>query len=470
MKLHERSATLDVDISPQVARNSAPRTARTTQRFAPRGAPDAISKNRIQPAALAALLASASCAPQTSNTPVPQTTPPTLEQSTNALTIADLNPPPAPLVLPLANGATVRVSQRGNDNPSHHWASTQFAIDLATGGTALSPIDGTVRRNQGDCILPGNNNACPDQANCNHHWGAVTEIEALDGNLYIIAHCQSYNDAAPDGAFITKGTPVCTIGCTGNAEGVHPHFDRVQRDGASYTSLGVGGIITFEVGNTEPTVETSDTLETCCGNNCDARPGEAACKSYISFNRSGKDILGTFIQNAIPRDPRITGTVGSVNADGPSSNSEYTVAYQEVTARIGNQQQRGYVVAYGGAYFGTGNRNPFITTGYTYFYVPDVNIFEQINSHEVVHSQRYINFDLWDVTRSHLQNNERENLPFTQFTQEFPNWSPDWNLYGTMFRVNGRDISSYEAVSKNYAGVRYGIIFDNNRWSEWTLL
>ncbi len=469
MKLHERSATLDVDTSPQAARDTVPRSTRTSQRFTPRRAPDAISKNRIQPAALATLLASASCASQISDSPVPQSTPPALEQSTNALTIADLNPPPAPLVLPLANGATVRISERAGEDFSHNNNATRHAVDFSINGNAVTPMAGVVHFRSGNCVA--NDNLCRPNNGCNGGWGNVVELDGIDGNTYISAHCFAFQPGLNDGNFVGRGTPVCTIGCSGNATGNHLHFDRVNRNGNSYTSVGVPSYIIYTAGNPGATIETPDTFRTCCnGDGCDAVPGTPECTSYTSLNHSTLNSLSTFARTLVA-NRQIVSVTGGFSLDQQNSNAQYSLYTQNADVLINGNQTATQIAFMVGDFYGTGARNPFIDTAYSFYYNPNTNQWDFLNYHTTTTTEQFINFDLWDFARVYLLDNARNQIGIPQDVTHMADWDANWELHSAEYELpGGRQFTVYLAVYKNIRGVRFALAYENNTFTQWAAL
>lgn len=161
------------------------------------------------------------------------------------LALNALNPPPPPIILPFASGVSVPVSQRGLDTPTHcnrqilramgvpaaqvaecRWensTSTLHAIDWNTGGSAIAPVSGTVRLSEGNCVVR--------DVECNGGWGNTVELAGLDGRRFLFAHCNSFNPGIADNDFVLQGEALCEIGATGNAGGVHLHFDQVGGQG-----------------------------------------------------------------------------------------------------------------------------------------------------------------------------------------------------------------------------------------------
>lgn len=393
----------------------------------------------------------------------------------NTLTIAQMNPPPPPLVLPVGlqpnNAPQFRISQRGNDFPTHSNNSTRHAIDISQEGLAYSPLAGLVHRVPGDCQPhnPAEEEVCP--VVCSSQWGNHVLLDGVDGDTYLFAHCRDFNNAAPDNAFIGKGTPVCTIGCTGNATAVHLHFDKIRRNGNAYISQGVPQFLTFEVGSSEPSIENANTFETCCnGGVCDAQSGDADCKNYLSFNRSNLDVVSSFARFLRANDNRVAAVRGGFTLDQTVRNPLGSLYYQEGDVHIQGRVQRTMLAFVVGSPENTGSRNPFITTGYSYYLNPTTNQWVFLQRHVDIHAERFINFDLWDYARTYLQGAEREELPFTSRVDSFPDWSANWELHSTTFQINGRWLTCYLAVLKNMRGVRYGILLENNNWTQWTAL
>lgn len=417
-----------------------------------------VNRGRAKIAFAAMLALSAACA-SGENT---QDAPPEFSAAGHSLALRDLNPPPAPLVLPLANGARTRVSQHGGGSFSHRFASTRHAVDFATDGLALTPVGGKVKQK-------------PNNAG----WGNTVELEGQDGHLYVFAHCRNFTADAPNNAFVLKGAPVCQIGTTGNSNGVHLHFDRVKRISGQtdpYESLGVPSYITMVAGEPEPSIKKPDDSQSpnanfsdCCYGQCTTAPGDSKCREYISFNRPLKDVLHGFSVELKQRDARITRLSGDVVPYAPTSADQaWLRAYEAATLNVNGQPRQSYVFFLIGSPGGNGQRNPFIDTAYSSVYNPANGKWENAGWQTKIHTERFKNFDLWDLINTSLTPAERQNLRFTQNVQTYPNWSAQWELHGTTFNVNGESISAYLAVSKTNRGVRCGIYKRGENWSQWT--
>ncbi|MEK9132658.1 MAG: M23 family metallopeptidase [Patescibacteria group bacterium] len=404
--------------------------------------------------------------------------PPAISDGAYALTINDLHPPPASLVLPLQNGVRTRVSQRANGDFSHRADSTRHAVDFAIDGLAIAPVSGTVRLRDGGC----HNTLCGLENNgCASGWGNAVELESRDGQTYLFAHCKKFSDEiiGRDGAFMLRGTPICEIGCTGVSTGPHLHFDSVTRNrGGGYTSRGVNNYTTMVEGEAEPSIETPATLEPCC-HSCTVQPNTPSCKTYASFNRSLKDTLTLFADELQRTDPRVVQLDGDPIQSPDRSDAVKTVAYQPVITLFDGQRSRGWALFYHKSPGADGQRNPFIDTAYSFIWNPFTVQWEDGRWHTQVHTPRFINFDLWDFANSSLSQQERDgledgNLPFTQNVQtydmqQYDDWA-DWELYGTQFNLNGEQIGAYLAVYHPMRGGRYAKLFRNGQWSEWTLM
>lgn len=402
--------------------------------------------------------------------------PPPVSDTAHTLTINDLNPPRAPLMLPLQNGVRTRVSQRARENCSncsHDIPSTLHAVDFAdetfdpsTGsenGLVLAPITGTIHR-------------VPDRI-----WGNVVELTGRDGSVYISAHCDNYRDEAQERAFVLRGTPLCRIGNTGSSStGTHLHFDKIQNPGTpgAYVSQGVPAYLTMVDGEAEPSVQTPDSFEDCC-NGCAVVPLDRNgnpnpdCKEYVSFNRSLQGTLQTFISEIQTADPRGIQLQGDLVIDTDLSQqfSPKIVVHQAITMEIGGARIPGYIYLIHTTPSDAGQRNPFIDTAYATIWNSAEQQLENPAWHTQIHTERFINFDLWDLTNSALGTQLSLNLPFTQSVQERPNWNPQWELWETEFQINRETVEVQLAVYKQNRGFRYGRYRRaNSQLSPWYLM
>lgn len=423
------------------------------------------TRRRIQSAAVASLIAG--CGADTSFSE--QTGIPTgLEQNTAMLTISELNPPDAPIVLPLSNGVAARISQKEGGTFSHFRNTTQHAVDMSVGGMAQTPLAGTVHFSSGNCVA--GNAQCRENNGCNGGWGNVVELDGVDGNTYIFGHCFSFQPGLNDGDFVGQGTPVCQIGCSGNATGVHLHFDRVTRSGASYVSQGIPNYLIYTAGNAGATLETPSSFSTCCNDEeCDARPGTPDCKTYASLNHNTLDSLSTFARSLLANQ-RVASVNGGFRLYQDYRAEDYSLYTQDADVMINGARTRTQIAFQVGDFFGTGSRNPLIVTANSYFFNPQTNQWQSLMQHSDIKSENFINFDLWDYARANLVGANQGTIQMPQNVNHNPNWSPDWELHWAQFNVNGTVINPYLAVSKAIRGMRVATHFENNRWKPWTAL
>lgn len=259
--------------------------------------------------------------------------PPQIAHSKSALTLKDLNPPAAPVVLPIENGRITRISQKGYDTPTHMGSSTARAIDLATEGDFVAPVSGVVTLNHGDCSQNPDRTtrlACND--GCNGDWGNLVGIESLDGRKFIGAHCDSFAPGLQTGSFVLQGTPLCEIGCTGHSSDVHSHFDRTTTVQRPITSQGVDFFITAVQGQS-PSIERPGAADkpgsfvTCCRSSGCTEYGAtpADCQhAYASFNKSLAETLSAKVVQMQANDGNIRQIIGDIEPDRNSSNSTWT--------------------------------------------------------------------------------------------------------------------------------------------------
>ncbi len=430
--------------------------------------PDSISKAisvGLQTAVLTAF--AGGCGTEEPNEPL--LPPDVLEQSTGALTISDLNPPPAPLVLPLPNGAAPRISQKAEGAFSHFRNSTLHGVDYSIGGQAKTPLAGTLHFKSGNCVA--NDNICRANHGCNEGWGNLVELDGVDGNTYIFGHCFAFQPGLNDGDFVGEGTTVCQIGCSGNSTGIHLHFDRVTRNGGvSYTSQGVPAYLIYTAGNTTPTIQTPDTYTTCCNDaQCDARPGTPQCTTYTSLNHNTLDSLSTFARSLLANQ-NVVSVNGGFRLYQDYRAADFSLYTQDADVMINGARTHTQILFQVGDFFGTGSRNPLLETADSYFYDSQANQWHYMTEHTDVRSESFINYDLWDYTRSYLQGANRDAVQIPQNVNHTPNWTPDWELHSAQFNINGTAITPYLAVSRASRGMRFATHLENNQWRPWTAL
>lgn len=465
------------------------RNTAETPRATPRNAQSAainLLKAGIRAAVVAAKLAgpaalAASCNGNDAGVP---RVPPAIGQSIAGLTINDLNPPRAPLVLPLQNGVAARVNQIAGGTTSHNGNSTRHAVDFADetlenfNGLALTPVSGTVTRRQGNC--QENTHAVPGNG-CNGGWGNAVEVQGRDGQIYLFAHCDSYSPETPDGTFVLRGTPICRIGSTGNSDGIHLHFDKVERSqSGAYSSVGIDKYLTMLVGQAEPSLiipdapsNAPDQFATCCYS-CgttpqaprDQPPTNPTCFQYLSFNRPLTDTLAGFvpeIQRAYPQIIQLDGEL-TPDADLSQQYSPWIIVRQNVTLYINFQRVPSHILFIVSSPSGAGQRNPFIDTAFSYLASPaEEGRYLPMLTHTQIHTPRFVNFDLWDLVNSAVGGG----VPFTQRVEEYPNWSREWELFGSRFQINEEIIDAYLAVWRQNRAYRAGIFYRNGAWSDW---
>ncbi|MBI5412846.1 hypothetical protein HZA42_00680 [Candidatus Peregrinibacteria bacterium] len=402
--------------------------------------------------------------------------PPQIAQSEYALALKDLNPPAAPVVLPIVNGRSARISQIGHSTPSHMGPATARAIDLAVDGDFAAPISGVVTLNPGNCRQNAdraNRLSCND--GCNGGWGNLLGLEGLDGRKFIGAHCDSFAPGLQTGAFVLQGTPLCEIGCTGNSSGVHSHFDKTASTQPPITSQGIDYFITAVTGRSPSaerpgTANKAGTFVTCCQGGCaeyGATPADCQ-HSYVSFNQPLEETLVSKVAQMQLTDLRIKQTLGGIEPVRSGSNAMWTLAQQRIKyATILRGEVPAKILFYTGSFSGNGNRNPFITTGWSRIMEDSGSVLKNWAAYTQVHSEDFIKFDLYELMMAHVMPESRDAVAVPARIETFSNWSPDWELYRAVMAINGIDFHAYLAVLKRERGMRYGTYY-NARDRIWT--
>lgn len=399
--------------------------------------------------------------------------PPQIVSSESALALKDLNPPAAPVVLPIANGRVTRISQKGYSSPSHLGLSTAHAIDLATEGDFVAPVSGVVTLNQGNCRQNPDRTtllSCNDR--CNGDWGNLIGLDGLDGRKFIGAHCDSFAPGLQTGSFVLTGTPLCEIGCTGHADGVHSHFDKTTSTQRPIESQGVDSFITAVQGHS-PSIETPGTANkpgsfvTCCRSSGCTEYGAtpADCQhAYVSFNKPLAETLSATVRQMQSSDENIRQIIGGIEPDRNSSNATWTVASQRIKYATPSGEVSARILFYTGSFFGNGTRNPFITAGWSKIVTDNGSgaVLKNWTAYTQVHSEDFRQFDLYELMMAHVMPTSREAVAMPMPTQvdSFPNWSPDWELHRAIMPINGIDFHAYLAVLKRERGMRYGIYYN----------
>lgn len=413
--------------------------------------------------------------------------PPVLESVASGLTLRELNPPPAAIPLPIAIGRLTRVSQRARSLPTHcnknllgpncqmqavDDLSTLNALDFAIDGDVAAPVSGVVTLSQGNCSQNSNPNtrlSCGD--NCNGGWGNMIGLEALDGRKFIAGHCDSFAAGLQNGSFVLAGTPLCEIGCTGYATGVHIHFDKTDRIARPFVSQGVDSFITA-VKNGSPAIERPGTFTTCCsGSSCEESGATAdqCAHAYKSFNYPLGAALGEVFNGIRSSDSNIRQAIGGIEPNQAASNSQWTTAFQRVRYAASGGEVDAKVLLYTGSLFGNGNRNPFLAAGWSRI-VEDGGgnrVLRDWQTYAKIHSEDFIKFDLYELMLAHVRPESRQAVNVSAQVDAFPQWHSQWELHRALMRINSIDFYAFLAVLKSNRGVRYGTYY-NSRDNIWT--
>jgi murein DD-endopeptidase MepM/ murein hydrolase activator NlpD len=152
-----------------------------------------------------------------------------------------MHQPPQPYRVPVALGASFRVSQAYPIRVTHVTPDTEYAVDLAVPDD--TPIyaarEGTVINVRHDFYRGAPDPALLDQAN-------VVEILHDDGTIAIYAHLHWQSIRVQPGQSVSRGQYIADSGNTGLTTGPHLHFAVVRNAGMRAVSVplqftGAGG-------------------------------------------------------------------------------------------------------------------------------------------------------------------------------------------------------------------------------------
>ena len=126
--------------------------------------------------------------------------------------LAEIDP-----IWPCQSGAAWCVTTLYYNNSGAHSTKYDFknCIDIAGGGNIVAIADGTI---EVKAILTNSNGSY-------RSFGKYIIIRHDDGSKSLYAHLSSFADGIAQGVRVSRGQVIGVMGDTGNADGVHLHFE-----------------------------------------------------------------------------------------------------------------------------------------------------------------------------------------------------------------------------------------------------